>query len=90
VLYAEFGLVLLEIKRKDKLLYKVNRYFQASTLGVASFIAIVSLTLGSDATVYTHLYKLYIIPLLLSGFMQYELLLTSKTLSNGDRCKEDE
>ena len=78
VLYAEFGLVLLDIKRKDKLLYKVNRYFQASTLGVASFIAIVSLVFGSDATVYSHLYKLYVIPLMLSTFMHYRVIVNFK------------
>lgn len=78
VLYAEFGLGFLEVRKKDPLLFKVSRVFQVLTLSIVTLNAFYQMNSTERIFFNQYFYLLYFLPLLLSSFMAVRIILRFK------------
>ncbi|WP_304238604.1 histidine kinase [Jiulongibacter sediminis] len=78
VLYAEFGLGFLEVKEKDKLLFKVSRVFQVLTMCIVTVNAFYHVNSTEKTFFNQYIYILYFLPLLLSTFMALQIIIRFK------------
>lgn len=79
VVYTEFGLVLLDIKKKYKWIYKVSRVFQILTLLITFTHAGYLIFSGGDqAFIFTYFFKVYALLGIISTYMTFYILFRIK------------
>ena len=79
VLYTEFGIVFLDIKKKYPKVFKVSRLFQILTLCITGFHSAYLVFSGGDqAFIYKYILFLYAAVLILSNYLTYLILFKVK------------
>lgn len=79
VLYTEFGMVFLDIKKRYPKLFKLSRLFQIITLSITGFHSAYLVFSGGDqAFIYKYILFLYAAVLILSNYLTYLVLFKVK------------
>ncbi|AWW00464.1 sensor histidine kinase [Arcticibacterium luteifluviistationis] len=77
--YTEFGIALLDIKRKDKWLFKVSKVFQVLIILLTSSHALYLILSGGDQEfIFKYFYKVYLILTVLSTYITFYIIFKFK------------